>query len=38
MPEIKPSSLSDTELADWLSIRQTTEKSVVYAYAKSQRD
>lgn len=34
MPEIKPSSLSDTELADWLSIRQTTEKSVVYAYAK----
>lgn len=34
MPEVKPSSLSDTELADWLSIRHTTEKSVVYVYAK----
>ncbi len=34
MPEVKPSSLSDTELAAWLSKRHTTEKSVVYAYAK----
>lgn len=34
MPKVKQPSLSDTDLAAWLSIRHTTETSVVYAYAK----